>query len=136
MVYLDSNVFVYAVTHDPASNKKAKKAISILRDVEESRTRGVTSLLTWDELAWVVSRLEGREAGIRAGATFLKLQNLTLLAVSLSMMIRAQELIERYQLKPRDAIHVSTALTAGEREIISDDAELDIVREIRRRPLG
>lgn len=51
-------------------------------------------------------------------------------------MIRAQELVERYQLKPRDAIHVSTALTAGEREIISDDAELDTVREIRRRPLG
>lgn len=87
-------------------------------------------------MVWVVWRLEGREAGVQAGATFLKLQNLSLLAVSPSVMIRAQELVERYQLKPRDAIHVSTALTAGEREIISDDAELDTVREIRRRPLG
>ncbi|MGI0080490.1 MAG: type II toxin-antitoxin system VapC family toxin, partial [Nitrososphaerales archaeon] len=53
-MYLDSNVFVYAVTHDPARSEKAKKAIAILREVEENKTRGVTSLLTWDELAWVV----------------------------------------------------------------------------------
>ncbi len=124
------------MTHDPAKSTKAKKAISILRDVEEGRRKGVTSLLTWDELAWVVWKLKGREAGIRAGAAFLNLQNLSLLAVNLSVMVRAQELVERYQLRPRDAIHVSTALTAAEREIFSDDAELDRVREIRRQPLG
>ena len=136
MVYLDSNVFVYAVTHDPSKSKKASRAIGILREVEEGRLRGVTSLLTWDELAWVVWKLEGREAGVRAGAAFLKLQNLLLLPPSLSVMVRAQELVERYQLKPRDAIHVSTALTAAEREIVSDDAELDVVKEIKRRALG
>ncbi len=124
------------MTHDPAKSTKAKKAISILRDVEEGRRKGVTSLLTWDELAWVVWKLKGREAGIRAGAAFLNLQNLSLLAVNLSVMVRAQELVERYQLRPQDAIHVSTALTAAEREIFSDDAELDRVREIRRQPLG
>ena len=104
--------------------------------MEDNRTKGVTSLLTWDELAWVVWKLEGREAGTQAGATFLKLRNLSLLTVNISVMLRAQELMERYQLKPRDAIHVATAITAGEREIISDDAELDIVREIERRPLA
>jgi predicted nucleic acid-binding protein len=136
MVYLDSNVFVYAVTHDPDKSKKAERAIGILRDVEENRRKGVTSLLTWDELAWVVWKLQGREAGIRAGAALLKLQNLSLLAVNLSVMVRAQELVERYELRPRDAIHVSTALTAAEREMISEDAGLDVVKEIRRQPLG
>jgi uncharacterized protein len=136
MVYLDSNVFVYAVTHDPGKNKKAEKAIAVLRSIEESRIKGVTSLLTWDELVWVVWRLEGRESGIRAGSAFLKLQNLSLLPVNASVMLRAQELIDRYQLKPRDSIHIATAMIAGEKEIISDDAELDAVRETRRRPLG
>jgi len=134
-VYLDSNVFVYAVTHDPAKSKKAKRALGILRGVEEGRTKGVTSLLTWGELAWVVWKLKGRDAGIRAGAAFLKVQNLSLLAVNLTVMVRAQELAERYQLRPRDAIHVSTALTSAEREIVSEDAELDVVKEIRRHPL-
>jgi hypothetical protein len=135
MVYLDSNVFVYAVTHDPVRNSKSREAVGILRDVEDGRIRGVTSFLTWDELAWVVWRLKGREAGVRAGAALLKLRNLSLLTVNLSVMLRAQELIERYQLKPRDAIHVATAMMAGEKEIVSDDAELDVVREIRRRAL-
>jgi uncharacterized protein len=136
MVYLDSNVFVYAVTHDPLENTKAKKAISVLRDIEENRIAGLTSLLTWDELVWVVWKIEGRESGIRAGSAFLKLQNLSLLPVNGSVMLRAQELVYRYNLKPRDSIHVATAIVAGEKEIISEDAELDIVRETRRRPLG
>jgi predicted nucleic acid-binding protein len=136
MVYLDSNVFIYAVTHDPTKNAKAREAVNILRDVEEGSVKGVTSFLAWDELVWVVWKLAGREAGIRAGAAFLKLQNLSLLPVNLSVMLRAQELVERYQLKPRDAIHASSALTAGEREIVSDDAELDAIKEIRRRPLS
>jgi predicted nucleic acid-binding protein len=136
MVYLDSNVFVYSVTHDPAKSEKARDAIRILREVEEGETRGVTSILTWDELAWVVWKLEGREAGTKAAASFLRLQNLTLMTISFATVLRAQELVERYQLKPRDAIHISTALTAGEKEIISDDVELDAVREVRRVPLG
>ena len=135
MAYLDANVFVYAATHDPAKSRKAKKSISILRDVEEGQIRGVTSFLTWDEVVWVVWKLGGREAAIMAGARFLKLQNLSLVPVNLSVMVRAQELIERYQLKPRDSIHVSTALIAGEREIISEDAELDVIKEIRRQSL-
>jgi predicted nucleic acid-binding protein len=136
VAYLDSNVFVYSVTHDPAKSAKARDAIRILREVEEGETKGVTSLLTWDELAWVVWKLEGREAAARAAAAFLRLQNLSLLALTFATVLRAQELVERYQLKPRDAIHVSTAILSGEREIISDDAELDAVREVRRLPLG
>ena len=136
MVYLDSNVFVYAVIHDPTRYTKARKAIDILQSVEEGETQAVTSFLAWDELVWVVWKLEGREAGTRAGSALLNLENLTLMPVSSSVMIRAQELIERYPLKPRDSIHVATALIAGDKEVVSDDAELDVVREIKRRPLA
>lgn len=136
MVYLDSNVFVYAVTHDPARYGKAKKAIAFLRSIEEGEIEGATSFLTWDELTWVVWKLEGRDAGVRSGEALLKLDNLALLPVNFSVMHKAQELIERYQLKPRDSIHVASALMSGEKEIISDDAELDSVREIKRRSLN
>jgi len=133
MVYLDSNVFVYAVTHDPAKNSKARSAIRVLREVEENTVHGVTSLLTWDEIGWVVWKLKGPDAGVATAAAFMKLRNLSLSTVNLAVMLRAQELIERYRgLKPRDSIHVATALLAGEREIISDDSDLDVVRVIKR----
>ncbi len=135
MVYLDSNVFVYAVTHDPARYRKARKAIAFLRSIEEGDIEAATSFLTWDELTWVVWKLEGRDAGVRSGRALLKLDTLALLPVNSSVMLRAQELIDRYSLKPRDSIHVASALIRGEKEIISEDAELDSVREIRRRSL-
>jgi uncharacterized protein len=135
MVYLDSNVFIFAVTHDPTKYAKARKAITVLRSLEEGEIEGVTSFLTWDELTWVVWKLEGRDAGISAGAALLKLENLSLLSVNSSVMLRAQELIERYHLKPRDSIHVASALVAGEKEVVSDDTELDIVREVKRTSL-
>jgi predicted nucleic acid-binding protein len=136
MVYLDSNVFVYAVTHDPARYGKAKKAIAFLRSIEEGEIEGATSFLTWDELTWVVWKLEGTDAGVRSGEALLKLDNLSLLPVNFSVMHKAQELIDKYQLKPRDSIHVASALMSGEKEIISDDAELDSVREIKRHSLN
>jgi predicted nucleic acid-binding protein len=136
MVYVDSNVFVYAVTHDPRRSTKADRAVRILREVEEGRKKGVTSFLTWDEGAWVVWKLKGREAGVRAGSALLRLRNLSLLPVSGAVMVRAQQLLESYELKPRDAIHISSALLAADKEIVSDDSELDSVREITRLPLN
>jgi hypothetical protein len=65
------------VTHDPARFAKANKAISILRSVEEGETKAVASFLAWDELVWVVRKLEGRDAGTRAGAALLNLENLS-----------------------------------------------------------
>ena len=135
MVYIDSNVFVYAVTYDPATNPKARRAIRVLKEVEGGQKRGETSLLTWDEVTWVVWKLKGYETGTKAGAALLKLRNLILLPVNSSVMVKAQQLVDVYQLKPRDAIHVSSALLAGEREVVSDDSELDVVREIARLPL-
>lgn len=136
MVYVDSNVFVYAVTHDQRTSPKADRAVRILREVEEGRKKGATSLLTWDEVAWVVWKLKGREAGVGAGSALLRFPNLTLLPVSAAVMVRAQQLLETYELKPRDAIHVSSALLAAEKEMVSDDSELDAVREITRLPLN
>ncbi len=134
-MYLDSNVFIYAVTHDSTKYAKARKAIDVLRKVEEGDTKAVTSFLTWDELVWVVWKLKGRDAGIRAGSALLKLENLSLSAVNSSVMLRSQELLEKYPLKPRDSIHMATALLTGEKEVVSDDSDLDAVREIVRRSL-
>jgi len=47
------------------------------------------------------------------------------------IILKAQELIERYRLKPRDALHISTAIASGETEVVSDDVELDVVGEIK-----
>lgn len=135
MVYLDANLFVYAITHDPSEHPKARAATAILARMVTGELRAVTSFLTWDEVVWVVWRLTGLENAIRAGRALLTLRNLNFIKVDLQIILKSQELVAKYGLKPRDAIHAATALVEGEREIVSDDKELDVVREIRRIPL-
>jgi hypothetical protein len=135
MVYLDSNVFLYTILHDGSSNPRAQKATDILRGVENGKVKGFSSLLTWDEVVWVVWRLSGYEYALRAGASMLRIPNLVFVGVDERVILRAQDLIERHRLRPRDAIHVSTAMLVGERELVSDDADFDTVRDVIRIPL-
>jgi predicted nucleic acid-binding protein len=135
MVYLDSNVFLYTILYDGSSNPKAKRAAGILREVEEGNLKGFSSLLTWDEVVWVVWRTTGYDYALRAGAMLLRIPNLSFVGVDEKVILRAQDLVERHGLKPRDAIHVSTAMLIGEREIVSDDADLDGVKDVERTPL-
>ena len=44
----------------------------------------------------------------------------------------AQKIVEKYRIKPRDAIHVACALKNGIKKVISDDPDLDRVKEIER----
>ena len=135
MVYLDSNVFLYAILYDESSNPKSRRAADILREVEDGKVRGFSSLLTWDEVVWVVWKLSGYEYALKAGASMLRIPNMTYVGVDERVILRAQDLVERHRLRPRDAIHVSTAMLIGEREMVSDDADLDGVREVERTPL-
>jgi predicted nucleic acid-binding protein len=131
--YLDSNVFIHAaVYHEAGRGGTAKK---ILLRMTRGEIEGYTSSLTWDELVWVVKRIEGLDAARKAGAKFLQLANLKILSVN-NVVELAQKLIEKYDINPRDAIHLACALKNGVREIISDDSDLDKVKEITRIPLA
>jgi predicted nucleic acid-binding protein len=134
MVYLDSNIFLYTILYDSKLNK-AKKAVSVLSSVEEGKTKGTSSLLTWDEVVWVVWKLVGYEYALKASASILRLPNMNFVGVNERIILKAHELVDRYKLKPRDAIHVSTALMIGEKEIMSDDEEFDVVKSVKRIPI-
>ena len=135
MVYLDANVFLFSLLYDPEEEPKAQRAREILTGVAHGRVRAFTSTLTWDEVVWVVWRLVGRPEALRVGALLLRFPNLTFVDVTHPVLARAQEVMTTYGLRPRDSIHVASALAVGEREIVSDDADLDRVDIITRVPL-
>ncbi len=135
MAYVDSNVFIYPVIYDSGTVEKAKKAREILEKIVGGELKAYTSTLTWDEVVWVVSRVLSREDGVSQGRKLLGFPNLEFIDVDKRTLSMAQALLDRYRLKPRDSIHLASAMNSSLRTIITDDEDFDVVKEIERRPL-
>ena len=131
MVYLDANVLIYPLVYKPML-PQAAASIEILKYIERGEITAVTSFLSWDEVVWVVWKLLGPDDAVSAGYKLLAFPNLKFVDVDEAVVYKAQLLVERYRLKPRDAIHAASALIAGERTIVSDDSDFDRVRELER----
>jgi hypothetical protein len=115
---------------------KAKKAREILLKIESGELAACTSTLTWDEVVWVVSRVLSRNDGVGQGRKLLGFPNLEFINVDEGIVTIAQELLDKYKLSPRDSIHVASALSRKIKAVISDDQDLDQVKEIKRTPLA
>ena len=107
----------------------------ILKHIADGSLNAATSTLTWDEVVWSVRKLIGTETAIKHGKHFLDFPNLRLLRVDSGILSTAQKIIEKYNLKPRDAIHLACCLENDIDEIISDDSDFDHFKETKRIPL-
>lgn len=130
MAYVDTNVFIYSMVHTEKV-KEARLAKKILSKIARGELEACTATLTWDELVWIVGRIEGADIAREKGREFLRFPNLNFLPVD-GVLDEAQRIFEKNDLRPRDAIHVACALRNGVKEIISDDRDLDKIKEIKR----
>jgi uncharacterized protein len=129
-IYIDSNIFIYPVIYESSSQTTGSK--KILSAVEKGEVKAYTSTLTWDEVVWVVRRVLGRADSIQAGEKLAAYPNLRFVPTSEEVIRSAQRLLSEYNIAPRDAIHVTSAITKEVDSFISDDSDLDVVGEIRR----
>lgn len=132
MKYVDSNVFIYPVVADVKTEGKAASSKKILLQIATGKLDAATCYLTWDEIVWVLRKFLGHDLALIGGKRFLEFPNLKFLKVDAPAVGRAQELIGKYELKPRDALHAACALESGIREIISDDPDFDKVKDLKR----
>ncbi|MCL4329206.1 MAG: type II toxin-antitoxin system VapC family toxin [Candidatus Thermoplasmatota archaeon] len=91
--------------------------------------------MTWDEVSYVSGRVLGKTDAIEIGKKLMNFPNLRFISVDEEIMRRSQTIRERYNLKPRDSIHLSCALTRNIEKIISDDKDFDNQKEIERVPI-
>ena len=128
-IYLDTNIFVYAAINNDLLGEKCRK---ILSDISENKIAAYTSSLTWDEVVYAIWKKEGKEKAIEEGKLFLQLPNISFFNVTAIIISKAQELIENYSIKPRDAIHIATAIVNDINQIASDDPDFDKIKELKR----
>src|SRR3989344_4637949 len=124
--YIDSNVFIQAILRDDVNSQ------DVLRKIINNEFEGITSILSWDELVYVLRKFINSESAISEGKKFLVFPNLKFVDTKKDIILRAQKLIEKYNIRPRDAIHAATALHVGVNEIISEDSDFDKINELKR----
>jgi uncharacterized protein len=132
MKYVDSNVFIYPVVADERTEAKSASAKKVLLQIATGRLEAATCYLTWDEAVRVLKKFLGRDLAVAEGKRFLEFPGLKFLRVDGPVVSRAQDLVAKYEIKPRDAIHAACALENGIREMISDDPDFDDVKELKR----
>lgn len=132
LLYIDSNVFLYPVLYDSEAVVEARKSKEFLLKIAQGGVEACTATVTWDEVVWVIRKIFGFDPSMEVGKKFLSFPNLRLLGVKNGTICTAQELMEKYKIKPRDAIHAATALENKVTEIVSYDKDFDEINGINR----
>lgn len=118
--------------YDVETVSEAARAKSFLREITLGRVEAYTSSITWDEIVWVVRKLLGVDISMHQVRIFLSFPNLRIFPVRRTTVLKAQELMEDYRLKPRDALHAATALENKIATIVSFDEDFDRVKVVKR----
>ncbi|MGA3111187.1 MAG: type II toxin-antitoxin system VapC family toxin [Candidatus Bathyarchaeia archaeon] len=131
MIYLDSNVFIYAAINTQEPGEKAR---SLLQRIQQGDEKAETSALTFDEVFWAIKKLDS-EAALEACQALLNFPNLEIISADRDLALSALQIIKEHHLAPRDAIHAATAIAAKAEAVVSTDTHFDRIKELKRRSL-
>src|SRR3989338_969025 len=129
MIYLDANIFLHPLL---ANDSKSEGCIALLEKVGKGEIEAGTSPLTWDEFYYTLKNKLWSEKTLTLSEDFLNTPNLLFLDATEQIIRFAHDLTKDVGLKPRDAIHAATAILNGCKEIMSDDKDFDVVKELKR----
>ncbi len=131
-IYIDSNMFLNPILYKREENKEAKTSYNFLKRVINGEIKGYTSVLTWDELTYVVQKNISKSDALNKGQQLLLHPNLNFINTTMEIVKKSQEIIEKYNIFPRDAIHISSAVLNNISKIASFDSDFDKCELISR----
>lgn len=129
MIFLDTNVFLYAAGREHPLREPCRR---VLRRVEDGSLAANTNVEVVQEILYVLTRRALEEKGRRLARSVLGLFPDVLPLSALDLGAALDLLGEHPGLTPRDAIHVATMRRRGIDTLISADTHFDRVEDIRR----
>ena len=131
MLYLDSNIFIYATINTEQLGEKAR---SLLQKIQQGEEKATTSTLTFDEVFWAIKK-RNREVAFEACQALLNFPGLEIVPANRGVVLSALQIIREFNLDPRDAIHAATAIAEKVDVMVSTDPHFDGLKELKRRAL-
>ena len=128
MIYLDTNVWIYAAIAHPKYGRRCRE---LLEKVEKGELEVIISVQVLSEVAGVLYQQYGVKDPTEHVKAILSYP-LHLVDVTPDIVLRAAEYARDYGILPYDGIHIASALSSMTAEILSADKELDKVGIIKR----
>ncbi len=128
MIYVDTNVWVYAITADPKFGKKCRQ---ILEELEKGKLDAMISVQVLSEVSDVLYRRFGFRDTVKHVIAILSYP-IELIDLTPDIVVKAAEYSRDYGILPYDGIHIASAVSSLAAEILSADKELDKVDIIKR----
>jgi len=129
VVFLDTNVFLYAAGLEHPLRSPARRVVRLL---EEGALAANTSVEVVQELVFVLWRRGARREGIELAKRLVRLFP-AMLSCTREELGAALAILDRNpRLTPRDALHVATMRNHGIETIVSADRHFDELSGIRR----
>lgn len=128
MMYIDSNIFVYAAIDQ---GQLGRDCGAIVKLIEDRKFSCASSLLTIDEALWIIKKKAGKELAIKMAKATISLP-MRWMDVSKTTVFEAIGICEKTALDPRDAIHAAAMKEGGLTTILSEDSDFDSVDGIQR----
>jgi len=129
MLYLDANFFIFALLDRTDRGVEARR---LQQTIVKGQERAITSSLALDEVMWVLIKGKKRHLLRTAIEGIYSTPNLDVVGVSSTAPLLALDFIEKYDLKPRDALHTAIMRENEVETIISDDEDFDRIQWIKR----
>lgn len=134
MIYIDTNVIVYAIENHPKYGRSCKR---VLEDVEGERLEAYCSVLVLAELVNVIKKMndalskQGRKA-LNIERNIEAVMSLPVVWIDLDFLVIEKASTYRFDVNGIDYMHVASMELNSISEILSADKELDKVGLIRR----
>ncbi len=134
MIYLDTNVIVYAIENHPRYGASCKK---ILEDVQDGRLEAGCSVLVLVELINVLKKVNDflkkhRKPTLNLADNVEAVMSLPLTWLDLDFLAIERASTYSYDVSGIDYVHISSMELGSITEIISADRELDRVKILAR----
>ncbi len=134
MIYVDTNVIVYAIENHPKFGASCKK---ILEDVEDRKLEACCSVLVLVELINVLKKLNdillrqgGRKLSIKDNIEAV--MSLPIVWMDLDFLVIEKASTYAFDINGVDYVHIASMELNSINEILSADKDLDKVGSIRR----
>ena len=134
MIYVDTNIFIYAIENHPKYGKACKK---VLLDIESEKVRASASVLVLVEIINVLTKInrilktqDRKTLDIRKNIDAILSLPITWLDLGFIIIKKASEY--DYNITGVDYVHIASMELNSITEIVSADDELDKVKFIKR----